>query len=228
MKILIVADDRHIAELLRAELEPWGYEVVSVTDFNHVTELVKAQAPSLILMDITLPFYNGFYWTQQIRAFSEVPIIFISSHSESMDMVQAIQLGGDDYIVKPLNPVITRAKIQALLRRAYDYAVDMDHLSFSDCTLNLGAATLSFNAQTIELTRTELMILETLFRAKGEIARREAIIDYCWQSDNFIDDNTLAVNMTRLRKKLSSIGLETFIVTKKGIGYYLRAVSECL
>lgn len=226
MKLLIVEDDRHLAELLHAELEPWGYEVVRVTDFNRVVETVQAEAPSLILMDITLPFYNGFYWTQQIRAFSEVPIIFISAHDDSLDMVQAMQIGGDDYIVKPLNPVVVRAKIQALLRRTYDYALDLDHLSFSDCSLNLGAATLSRDGQTVELTRTELMILETLFRAKGEIARREVIIDYCWQSDNFIDDNTLAVNMTRLRKKLAGMGLNELILTKKGIGYYLKAVSK--
>ena len=222
MKILIVEDDNDIAEILANELSVWGYDTVCVKDFNNVLDEFKAEKPELVLMDIILPYFNGFYWCQKIREISKVPLMFISSKSEDIDIVQAMQFGGDDYIVKPINIQIVRAKIVALLRRSYDFVEETDYLIFGNVKLLLSAAKLEFMGKVAELTRTELMILETLFKDKGAVSKREKIMDKCWQEENFIDDNTLAVNMTRLRKKLAEIGLIDFIRTKKGIGYYLK------
>lgn len=222
MKILIVEDDQTLFQLLANELNQWGYETKGVENFNEVYEEVLHFQPELILMDVTLPYYNGFYWTEKIRQHSKVPIIFISSHSESMNIVQAMQYGADDYIVKPIDIAVTRAKIQAVLRRAYDYVVESDKLTYKNLSLNLASCKLEGQDISLDLTRTELLILESLFIAKGDIAKRESIIEHCWQSDQFIDDNTLAVNMTRLRKKLMKVGLSDFIMTKKGVGYYLH------
>ena len=222
MKIFIVEDDNDIAEILANELSVWGYDTVSVKDFNNVLDEFKSEKPELVLMDIILPYFNGFYWCQKIREISKVPLMFISSKSEDIDIVQAMQFGGDDYIVKPINIQIVRAKIVALLRRSYDFAEETDYLVFGNVKLLLSAAKLEFMGKVAELTRTELMILETLFKDKGAVSKRDKIMDKCWQEENFIDDNTLAVNMTRLRKKLAEIGLDDFIQTKKGIGYFLN------
>ena len=222
MKILIVEDDNDIAEILANELSVWGYDTVCVKDFNNVLDEFKSEKPELVLMDIILPYFNGFYWCQKIREVSKVPLMFISSKSEDIDIVQAMQFGGDDYIVKPINIQIVRAKIVALLRRSYDFAEETDYLAFENVKLLLSAAKLEFMGKVAELTRTELMILETLFKDKGAVSKRDKIMDKCWQEENFIDDNTLAVNMTRLRKKLAEIGLDDFIQTKKGIGYFLN------
>ena len=222
MKILIVEDDNDIAEILAGELSVWGYDIVCVKDFNNVLDEFKAEKPELVLMDIILPYFNGFYWCQKIREISKVPLMFISSKSEDIDIVQAMQFGGDDYIVKPINIQIVRAKIVAILRRSYDFTEETDYLVFGNVKLLLSAAKLEFMGKVAELTRTELMILETLFKDKGAVSKRDKIMDKCWQEENFIDDNTLAVNMTRLRKKLAEIGLDDFIQTKKGIGYFLN------
>lgn len=222
MKILIIEDEKNIALLLSKELEQWGYTTKGIEDFNNIMSEVSEFEPSIILMDITLPYYNGYYWTQKIRQESNVPIIFISSHTESIDMIQAIQFGADDYITKPIDIAVVRAKIQAILRRTYDYAIETDRLNFNGLTLNLSSARLEGAEFSIDLTRTELLILEMLFQSKGQIAKREKIIDHCWQSEDFIDDNTLAVNIARLRKKLATVGLTELIHTKKGIGYYLK------
>ena len=222
LKILIIEDDKSIDSILSDELNQWGYQTKSIEDFSTVYETFEKFEPNLVLMDISLPYYNGFYWTQRIRQKSNVPIVFISSHSESMDMVQAIQFGADDYITKPIDITVTIAKIQAILRRTYDYALDSDKLAYGELTLNLSSAKLEGDEFSLSLTRTELLILDILFNMKGQIAKREDIINHCWQGDDFIDDNTLAVNMTRLRKKLAGVGLDEFIQTKKGIGYYLQ------
>ena len=222
MKILIVEDDNDIAEILANELSVWGYDTVCVKDFNNVLDEFKSEKPELVLMDIILPYFNGFYWCQKIREISKVPLMFISSKSEDIDIVQAMQFGGDDYIAKPINIQIVRAKIVALLRRSYDFAEETDYLVFGNVKLLLSAAKLEFMGKVAELTRTELMILETLFKDRGAVSKRDKIMDKCWQEENFIDDNTLAVNMTRLRKKLAEIGLDDFIQTKKGIGYFLN------
>ncbi|WLD76981.1 response regulator transcription factor [Mogibacterium neglectum] len=222
LKILIIEDDKSIDSILSDELNQWGYQTKSIEDFSTVYETFEKFEPNLVLMDISLPYYNGFYWTQRIRQKSNVPVVFISSHSESMDMVQAIQFGADDFITKPIDITVTIAKIQAILRRTYDYTLDSDKLAYGELTLNLSSAKLEGEEFSLSLTRTELLILDILFNMKGQIAKREDIINHCWQGDDFIDDNTLAVNMTRLRKKLAGVGLDEFIQTKKGIGYYLQ------
>lgn len=221
MKIFIVEDDENIVELLGDELRTWGYETMSVKDFNNVAEEVEEFKSDLVLMDITLPYYNGFYWTRKIRESSNVPIIFISSHNNSPDMVSAIQFGADDYITKPIDINLTRVKIQAILRRTYEYTMQVDKLTFEGISLDTSRAKLTGESFDIDLTKTELLILEALFSIKGQIARREDIMNHCWQGDDFIDDNTLAVNIARLRKKLDAVGYKDLIQTKKGIGYYL-------
>ena len=221
MKIFIVEDDENIVELLGDELRQWGYETKAVKDFNDVANEIGRYNPNLVLMDITLPYYNGFYWTQKIRQNSNVPIIFISSHNNSPDMVSAMQFGADDYITKPIDINLTRVKIQAILRRTYEYTMQSDKMTFEGISLDTSRAKLSGEGFEIDLTKTELLILEALFSIKGQIARREDIMNHCWQGDDFIDDNTLAVNIARLRKKLDAVGYKDLIQTKKGIGYYL-------
>ena len=221
MKIFIVEDDENIVELLSDELRQWGYETKAVKDFNDVANEIGRYNPNLVLMDITLPYYNGFYWTQKIRQNSNVPIIFISSHNNQVDMVSAMQFGADDYITKPIDINLTRVKIQAILRRTYEYTMPVDKPVFEGISLDISKAKLLGERFCIDLTKTELLILEYLFNMRGKIAKREDIMNHCWQGDNFIDDNTLAVNITRLRKKLSNVGYKEFIQTKKGMGYYL-------
>ena len=206
MKIFIVEDDENIVELLGDELRAWGYETMSVKDFNNVACEIEEFESDLVLMDITLPYYNGFYWTQKIRQNSNIPIIFISSHNNSPDMVSAMQFGADDYITKPIDINLTRVKIQAILRRTYEYTMQSDKMTFEGISLDTSRAKLSGEGFEIDLTKTELLILEALFSIKG---------------DDFIDDNTLAVNIARLRKKLDAVGYKDLIQTKKGIGYYL-------
>ena len=221
MKIFIVEDDENIVELLGDELRAWGYETMSVKDFNNVAGEIEEFKSDLVRMDITLPYYNGFYWTQKIRQNSNVPIIFISSHNNQVDMVSAMQFGADDYITKPIDINLTRVKIQAILRRTYEYTMPVDKPVFEGISLDISKAKLLAEGFCIDLTKTELLILEYLFNMRGRIAKREDIMNHCWQGDDFIDDNTLAVNITRLRKKLSNVGYKEFIQTKKGMGYYL-------
>ena len=222
MKIFIVEDDENIVELLGDELRQWGYETKAVKDFNDVANEIGRYNPNLVLMDITLPYYNGFYWTQKIRQNSNVPIIFISSHNNQVDMVSAMQFGADDYITKPIDINLTRVKIQAILRRTYEYTMPVDKPVFEGISLDISKAKLLAEGFCIDLTKTELLILEYLFNMRGRIAKREDIMNHCWQGDDFIDDNTLAVNITRLRKKLRGVGYKEFIQTKKGMGYYLQ------
>ncbi|MBO1199868.1 response regulator transcription factor [Staphylococcus simiae] len=219
MKILIIEDDFVIAESLAIELEKWHYEVNIVEEFNHITEVVKDYQPQLILLDINLPSFNGFHWCQEIRKFSSVPIKFISSRVDEMDQIMAIQMGGDDFIEKPFNLSLTIAKIQALLRRTYDFSIINHQLEVKGCVLFVDEAKISYNNDSINLSLTELHILKLLFQNEGKYVSRTTLIEKCWESENFIDDNTLAVNMTRLRKKMKAIGIDDFIKTKKNIGY---------
>lgn len=220
-KIMIVEDDLTIAHVLREELERWQYEAVVVTNFNTIIEEFMAAAPQLVLMDIQLPYFNGYYWCQEIRKFSQVPIIFISSRNENMDIVMAIQMGADDFISKPFDLTVAVAKVQALLRRTYDFNEAENFLTYHQVILKLGESKLQYQEQEIELTRNELKIMELLFLSKGDFVSREDIMVKLWEDESFIDDNTLAVNITRLRKKLTAIGLKEFILTKKGWGYGL-------
>lgn len=219
MKVLIVEDDLVIAESLERELSQWNYEVVVAKQFDNILDLFNTHQPQLVLLDINLPTFNGYHWCQEIRKTSNVPIIFISSRTDNMDQIMAIQMGGDDFIEKPFNLSLTVAKIQALLRRTYDLAVSNNEIIVRDCKLIIDEATLYHNDESVQLSFTELQILHMLFRNEGKYVSRTALIEKCWESENFIDDNTLAVNMTRLRKKLQSIGVKDLIETKKNVGY---------
>lgn len=216
---MIVEDDEVIAGALEDELNNWGYEAFQATDFTDIMGTFLEKKPQIVLMDIQLPSFNGYYWCQKIREVSEVPIVFITSRTDDMDLVMAIQMGADDYIQKPFNLLVVIAKIQALLRRTYDFTDNEQFLSVGDVILKPAESTLSASGETVELTNNERKIMEVLFHYKGEFVTRDAIMTALWEDESFIDDNTLAVNIARLRKKLKSIGQENFIKTKKGLGY---------
>ncbi len=219
MKIFIVEDDFVIAESLANELKNWNYEVSIAEQFSNILDDFITYQPDIVLLDINLPTLNGFHWCQEIRKISNVPIIFISSRTDNMDQIMAIQMGGDDFIEKPFNLSLTVAKVQALLRRTYDLAVSNDELTVKGCKLIIDEAKIIYNEEAIQLSLTELQIIKLLFQNEGKFVKRNALIEKCWESENYIDDNTLAVNMTRLRKKLNQIGLKDFIETKKNVGY---------
>lgn len=221
-KILIVEDDETIARLLAEHLEKWGYQVCCADDFKQVTKCFETYAPHLVIMDIGLPFYNGFYWCTEIRKTSSVPILFLSSMSDNMNIVMAIQMGGDDFVEKPFDLNVITAKIQALLRRAYAFQGSVNVMEYKGVLLNLGDASVTFQDRRLELTKNDYKILQILMERAGTIVEREAIMKRLWESDEFIDDNTLTVNMTRLRKKLEDLGVRDFIKTKKGIGYMIE------
>jgi len=222
MRILIIEDDLVIANALKKEIEKHDHEATLVEDFADVMSKFNDVSPHLVLIDINLPYQNGYYWCSQIRVTSEVPIIFISSLTDKMDQMMAIQMGGDDYIPKPIDLQLTVAKIQALLRRIYDFkAPENNTLAFHEVHLDPQKSEIQYNNEHISLTFTELQIMTCLFNHGENFAKRGEILDYCWQNDQFIDDNTLAVNISRLRKKLKSIGLSEFIKTKKKVGYRL-------
>lgn len=218
-KILIVEDDMTIAKTLANHLKKWNYDVHYVVDFKDIMEGFLAFEPHLVLMDIMLPFYNGYHWCTEIRKVSKVPIIFISSMSDNMNIVMAINMGGDEFIEKPFDLNVVTAKIQALLRRSYAFQGTVNVIEHRKVMLNLGDATLTYENRKLALTKNDYKILQILFENAGKIVAREEIMTRLWESDEFIDDNTLTVNVTRLRKKLEEIGLKDFIVTKKGIGY---------
>ncbi|TRL69274.1 response regulator transcription factor [Staphylococcus haemolyticus] len=219
MKVFIVEDDFVIAESLEQELSKWNYEVIVAKQFDNIIDVFNANQPQLVLLDINLPTFNGYHWCQEIRKTSNVPIMFISSRTDNMDQIMAIQMGGDDFIEKPFNLSLTVTKIQALLRRTYDLAVSNNEITVKDCKLVVDEATLYHEGELVQLSFTELQILNMLFRNEGKYVSRTTLIEKCWESENFIDDNTLAVNMTRLRKKLQSIGVIDLIETKKNVGY---------
>ena len=221
-KILIVEDDRVIADKMKENLEKWDYEVACVQDFKRVQEEYTAFDPQLVIMDIILPFYNGFHWCTQIRQISSVPILFLSSASDNMNIVMAMNMGGDDFVEKPFDLNVLTAKIQALLRRAYSFTGQLNVLEYRDVILNLNDAAVTFHGERMELTKNDFKILQILMENAGKIVKRDRIMERLWESDEFIDDNTLTVNMTRLRKKLESIGICDFIATKKGIGYVIE------
>jgi two-component system response regulator protein BraR/BceR len=218
-KILIIEDDKTIANILMEHLSKWEYEVACAEDFKNINELVKNENPHLILLDIMLPFFNGFYWCNEIRKISNAPIIFISSASDNMNIVMAMNMGGDDFIAKPFDLDVLTAKIQAVIRRTYSIQGQMNIIEYKGIILNLSDTTLSYEDKKIELTKNEYKILQLIMENIGKVVSRDKIIEKLWESESFIDDNTLTVNMTRLRKKLEDIGLSDFIKTKKGMGY---------
>ena len=218
-KILIVEDDNAIAERLASHLKKWNYKTVCVRDFKNVMEEFKKTDPQLVILDIGLPFYNGFYWCQEIRKLSNVPILFLSSMNDNMNIVMAMNMGGDDFIAKPFDMSVLTAKIQALLRRTYDFAEQVGVIEHNGAKLNTSEAALYVGQNRVELTRNEYRILQTLMENKGKVVSREKLMDKLWETDCFIDENTLTVNVARLRRKLESAGLPGFITTKVGMGY---------
>lgn len=199
-KILIVEDDATISRLVAKNLTTWGYDVEEVTDFQAVLEQIRSFQPHLLLLDITLPFFNGYYWCQEIRKESRLPIIFLSSHDQPMDIVMAINMGADDYVTKPFDMTVLLAKIQGLLRRTYDFVGEQSVLLFDDISLDLKNMQIHFAGKTDELTKNEFQILRVLFERPQVIVSREDLMKELWNSDLFIDDNTLTVNVARLRK----------------------------
>lgn len=218
-RIYLVEDDEMIAGLMKKHLESWGYQVDIVKDFTNVLGEFAKLNPQLVLLDLKLPFFNGFHWCEEIRKLSQVPVIFVSSAADNMNMVMAMARGADDFIAKPFDLDVLVAKVRAILRRTYSFGKSSNILEHKGAVLNLGSGSLTVGEESLELTRNELKILQILFEHNGKAVSRDAIMTKLWENDSFVDDNTLTVNMTRLRKKLEGIGLRNFIVTKKGMGY---------
>lgn len=217
----MVEDDEIIARSIREHLQAWNYDVCCVEDFSNVVAEFVRFDPQLVLMDITLPFFNGYHWCSEIRKISKVPVIFLSSAADNMNIVMAVNMGADDFIPKPFDLEVLTVKIQAMLRRSYDFAGTGSMLEHKGAILNLNETTLTYQEQKIELTKNEFRILEILMENKEKVVSRETQMTKLWESDNYVDENTLSVNVNRLRKKLEALGLEEFILTKKGIGYRL-------
>ena len=220
-RILIVEDDEIIARSLKKHLESWDYDVVCVEDFSDVMKEFSGAAPQLVLMDIKLPFYNGYHWCSEIRKISNVPVIFISSAADNMNIIMAVNMGGDDFVPKPFDLSVLTAKVQAVLRRTYDLSGKVPVLEHQGAILNLNDASLTYNGEKIDLTKNEFRILQTLMENKGRLVSRDTLMTRLWETDNYIE-NTLTVNIARLRRKLDKAGLTDFISTKVGEGYIIR------
>ena len=221
-RILIVEDDRGIADAIKTQAEMWDLQVRCVQNFRNVMEEFSTFDPHLVLLDITLPFFNGYHWCSQIRQVSKVPIIFISSASDNMNIIMAMNMGADDFIAKPFDGSVLMAKINALLRRTYDFTGAVTVLQHKGAMLNTADNTLIFEGKDIPLSKNEYRILLTLMENKGNVVSREKLMEKLWQTDSFVDENTLSVNVGRLRKKLDSVGLTDFIETKFGVGYIVK------
>lgn len=211
-----------MAAAMKKQIEAWGNEVMCAGDFRDILSAFVKYDPHMVLMDIMLPFYNGYHWCGEIRRISDVPVIFISSAADNMNIVMAMNMGGDDFIPKPVDLDVMTAKIQALLRRAYDMAGRIPVLEHQGAVLNLNNTTLTYQGQRIELTKNEFRILQTLLENKGKVVSRDTLMTKLWQIDSYVEENTLTVNVTRLRKKLESAGLSDFITTKVGSGYIVE------
>ena len=218
-RILIVEDEQGIAGAVCAALARWGLKAEAVTDFRRVMEEFDRVKPHLVLLDISLPFMNGYHWCAEIRKASSVPVIFVSSASDNMNIIMAMNMGADDFIAKPFDPDVLVAKVQALLRRSYDFAGSAPVLEHRGVVLNTGDSSLTCNGVKLDLSRNEYRILLTLMQNKGKIVSREKLMEALWQTDSFVDENTLTVNVGRLRKKLEAAGLSDLITTKFGEGY---------
>ena len=222
-RIFIVEDDGVIAGAVRRHLEGWGYQVACAQRFDAVLEEFTAFDPQMVLLDISLPFFNGYHWCQEIRKISRVPILFLTSASDNVNVVMAMQMGGDDLLAKPFDLQVLSAKVQAMLRRAYDFGGTAPaFLSCGGAVLNLGNGTLTVHGQRVELTKNESKLLQLLLEKKGHTVSRDAMMTALWESDSFVDENTLSVNVGRLRRKLEAAGLPDFIRTRKGAGYLVE------
>ncbi len=221
-KIFLVEDDDAIASAVAAHISSWGWEARRAGDLTRVLEEFTAYAPHLVLLDIGLPYRNGYHWCSEIRRLSRVPVVFLSSASDNMNIVMAMNMGGDDFIAKPFDLEVLAAKVQALLRRTYDFGSAAPLLEHRGAVLDTGNNTLSYEGRKLELTRNEYRLLQVLLEHKGKTVSRDTLMQKLWETDSFVDENTLTVNMTRLRRKLEGLGLENFIHTKKGLGYLLE------
>lgn len=221
-KIMMIEDDEKIRRIVADKLRTWQYDVVEVTQFDQVLTEFQQTTPHLVLLDINLPVFDGYYWCQQIRTVSKVPIIFLSSRNQNMDIIMAINMGGDDFIQKPFDLDILITKMSALIRRRYTYQEEED-ISFAHrgLKLNITNSTIEYNSQSTELSRNEFILLQLMMRNIGKIISRDDLMQVLWNAEQFVDDNTLTVNVNRIRRKIAALGLEDFIVTRKGMGYLI-------
>lgn len=221
-KIMIVEDEKSIRDLLASELKKRGFQTFATTDFSKVYDDFIKEEPKLILLDIHLPVGDGYIWGRKIRAVSKVPIIFISSLNTNMDMLTAIELGADDYITKPFSLEILTMKITALLRRSYQYKVPINnHLEYRGLKINIETSAASIGDVVIDLSKNEYKLLFLLMKNQGKMMSREKLLRALWEDERFVDDNTLTVNINRLRKKIQQAGLSDFVQTKVGKGYWI-------
>lgn len=219
-KIMLIEDETTIRELLAEELQKWNFETIKTTNFNQVLEEFQREDPQLVLLDINLPVFDGYYWCQKIREISKVPIIFISSRNTNMDMIMAMNMGADDFVTKPFQLDVLIAKINALLRRSYNYSeVASELLSHNGITLNVDNGSMEIKGKTIDLSKNEYRLLYILVKKHGRILTREKLLRALWEDERFVDDNTLTVNINRLRKKIEQAGIDDYIETKVGQGY---------
>jgi DNA-binding response OmpR family regulator len=220
-KIIIIEDDEVIREELQNFLQKYGYEVKTPIDFNNIIKYVENENANLILLDINLPVFDGYYICREIRKTSEVPIIIVTSRDSDLDELMSMNLGADDFITKPYNTEILLARTTNILRRTGGSIKTNNILSYRDFNLNLSNATVIYKDKSLELTKNEVKILSYLINNKGNIVKRDSLMEYLWKSDYFVDDSTLTVNINRLRKKLEEIGIENAIETRRGLGYIM-------
>ena len=221
-RLLIIEDDKGIAEAIKTQAEMWDLQVRYVENFRSIMIEFEEFDPHIILLDISLPFFNGYHWCSEIRKVSKVPIIFISSASDNMNMIMAMNMGADDFIAKPFDQSVLMAKLQAMLRRTYDFSTSVPVLEHRGALLNTGDNTLTYRGEKISLSKNEFRILLILIENKGKVVSREKLMEQLWETDSFVDENTLSVNVNRLRKRLDAAGLEDFITTKFGVGYLIE------
>ena len=221
-RIFLAEDDHALAEAISRQLESWGNEVITVRDFRRVSAEFAEARPQLVLLDIMLPFYDGYHWCTEIRKLSSVPIVFISSASDNMNIVMAMNMGGDDFIAKPFDGSVLVAKVQAMLRRSYRLETALPAPECRGAVLNTADQTLQYEGKAIDLTKNEYRILLCLMERKGQVVSRELLMQRLWETDSFVDENTLTVNVNRLRKKLEAAGLSEFIRTRFGVGYLVE------
>ena len=220
-RILVIEDDFAMAQEMKKQIESWGNQVRLIEDFQNIIPVFVEYDPHLVLVDIMLPFYNGYHWCSEIRRISNVPVVFLSSASDNMNIVMAMNMGGDDFIAKPVDLMVLTAKIGAILRRTYDLGGQVPVLEHRGAVLNLNDTTLVYDKERVELTKNEFRILQTLLENKGKVVSRDTLMTKLWQMDSYVEENTLTVNVTRLRKKLEQAGLKGFITTKVGSGYMI-------
>lgn len=221
-RVFIVEDDEGIASAIKEKAELWGLEAKTSGDFRNVLKTFAEFNPHIVLLDISLPFFDGYHWCGEIRKISKVPIIFISSASDGMNIVMAMNMGGDDFVAKPFDMNVLMAKINALLRRSYDFSGAVPIIEHKGVFLDTGKNTVQFNGRKIPLSKNEYRILFCLMQSGGKTVSREKLMEQLWETDQFVDENTLTVNVNRLRKKLEAAGVKDFISTRVGVGYIIE------